>query len=570
MKTLNSDNYIKKQNMVLMISLLVHLAFFVLNLFVGGYNCDEAMTILNARSLADCGRDILGEKLPVYFDTWLYTGQSPMSTYAVALSVKLLGANYFAYRIPMFILGMIGLFAFKTFLNEVFINNNTAVQAKHYKYVFAILILAAFSPWHIFSSTYMLDCNFFPHFMVIGMMFLAKAVNSQGNKLYYALSMVFFGLCFYCYVASVLILPVFLAIFFLVLMIKKKIPLSCVVTSVLTIFIVALPFILFGLVSVKAIEPFSLFGFSFSEMPYYTRGDSITLNSQLGLLGTLKNMMLNFIGAARILVIPDICILNPDGMFCYTNFIGGFIMLFGMVMLAVKLFRKHPFVTFQAKLFGVCSVVSVLFFCFVSDSGYLATAYRFGVFFYLLILIEGVGFIEISEKIKKINLKKFACIFMAASFVLFTAEFVFVYMKNINVKNSFTYGDSFYDCVSFIQDDCEQDNFTVCVLSKKEYPYRNEHQAVFLKNYCYDKMNLNNFEDVLKSTGVIAYQNDWSEPIPQITADNSIKYQDICKIPKLTDDYNILYNYAFGYVDYDSNEYSVKTFGLWSVLYRAG
>ena len=75
-------------------------------------NIDEAMTVLNANSLAKSGTDILGEKLPIYFDTWLHGGQSPFATYLVAIMIKLFGYSLFVTRVPMFVFSMLGLVAF--------------------------------------------------------------------------------------------------------------------------------------------------------------------------------------------------------------------------------------------------------------------------------------------------------------------------------------------------------------------------------------------------------------------------------------------------------------------------
>jgi len=578
MKLFNQDNYIKKQNTILIISLLVHAVFFIINLFVGGYHCDEAMTIMNARSLADYGTDIMGEKLPVYFDTWLYGGQSPMATYIMALSVKILGASYFACRLPIFVVGMLGLIALRSFLNEVFLNGKQ-VKPESYTYVFVILTLASFAPWHIFSSTFMLDCNFLPHLLIIGMMFFAKALNNPDKKLYFVASMVFFGLCFYCYIASVLTIPVFLAILFLVLIAKKRISLLNVLISALTIFVVAIPFILFGLVTIGVIEPFSILGFSFSEMPYYNRAGSLTFNNTSGILGTIKYTVSNLLRTFFILAFPDCTTVDIDSMFCYTNLIGGIIMFFGMLAIIIKTILKKPIASFKAKLFGVCSVAAVLSFCVLSTSGEVGLAYRFGTMFYLLIFIEGIGFVEICKLIKRINIKvknisinaskiniNIICsVFMALSFILFSAEYAFLYAPNINTATS-VYGDSFYDCISFVEDDCEAESFTVCAVLWHGSAGRNERQAAFLRNYHYDK-KFNDYEGILKSTGLIAAQNNWSEPVPQITEDNSIVYQDIWTNNVITDNFNIILTDAIELADYDSEKYSVNNFGIWSVIY---
>lgn len=216
------------------------------------------MAILNARSIAENGTDILGERLPVYFDTWLYGGQSPFATYVLALFFKAFGYSLFTARLPMLLFSIAGLAAYHGFLKEVFPNNIKLAEVS--------FIILAFSPWHIAHATYVLDCNFMPHIFIMGLCFLAKGVNS-GKAGHYILSMIFFGLCFYCYIASVLIVPPFLLIIYIILLAKKKISFKNTAVSVISIFLTALAFILFGLVYFGVIKEFTLFGFSFSQMP---------------------------------------------------------------------------------------------------------------------------------------------------------------------------------------------------------------------------------------------------------------------------------------------------------------
>lgn len=47
-------------------------------------NCDEAITALNAKAIAETGKDMYGTSLPVYFETWLWGGQSALLTYFMA------------------------------------------------------------------------------------------------------------------------------------------------------------------------------------------------------------------------------------------------------------------------------------------------------------------------------------------------------------------------------------------------------------------------------------------------------------------------------------------------------
>lgn len=73
-------------------------------------NCDEMMTAINAKSIADTGKDIYGTSFPVYAEAWQYTGQSVMLMYLMAIAIKILGATIVAIRLPMLIVSIITLF----------------------------------------------------------------------------------------------------------------------------------------------------------------------------------------------------------------------------------------------------------------------------------------------------------------------------------------------------------------------------------------------------------------------------------------------------------------------------
>ena len=67
-------------NGLILLGAVLQVLFFILYLINGDVHVDEAMLVLNARSLAREGTDIFGQRMPVYFDTWLYGGQSSLAT----------------------------------------------------------------------------------------------------------------------------------------------------------------------------------------------------------------------------------------------------------------------------------------------------------------------------------------------------------------------------------------------------------------------------------------------------------------------------------------------------------
>lgn len=539
---------INAEAIILLVSVGVHIAFFIWNLFIGGVHVDEAMTVLNAKSLAENQTDILGERLPVYFDTWLYGGQSPMATYAVALSVKIFGASLFAYRLPALIMSLCGLFAYNSFVKNI-------IDSKDEQLVF--LALGAFSPWHIFSGVYLLDCNFYPHILMIAIMFFVKAIKGGRSK-HYIISMIFFGLSFYCYIASAIITPVFLAFTFIALLIKKKISFKNLVLSAFAVFSVSLVFILFGLVVLGVTEPFSFLGFSISDMPDYSRVNTLQENIADRLAGVIFDII--------ILTFPDIAASSvPNSIFLYTNTFGGIFALIGSVYTVFKAFKKDKSQSFVYKLIPAAFLFTVFVF-FVAVASNLGTLYRFGALFFFLVFFEGTGLCTVAKKAKRIELKKLASGFVCLSLIVFTLEFSFIYKPGIKDKTDL-YGDAFYESVEFVEEQSGKDDFTVCFGETGEHA-SGERVLVFIHYYLGDNEKLLPFSERINDLSPINedIQNETVETV-SITTDDSIKIKYLNNVPQLTDDYNIVYKEHLKSADY-SQDYAVKSFGTWCVVYR--
>ena len=201
---------------LVVIGIVLRIIFFISNFIIGDVHIDESMLFANALSIVNNGTDLLGNKFPVYFPTWFIGGQSPLGTYLSAFAVKLFGNSLFVLRLPALIVGCIGLMCSAKLGDLLFLK-------KEFKYAF--VGLSAVSPWMIFSSCYVLDCNYMGYNLIFGILMLAKG-QKQNKRLYYVFSMFFFSLCFYSYIASVLIVPVFLAITYLILFVKKRMSIS--------------------------------------------------------------------------------------------------------------------------------------------------------------------------------------------------------------------------------------------------------------------------------------------------------------------------------------------------------
>ena len=110
---------------------------------INDINCDEALTAINAKSIAEKGTDIYGTSYPVYFEGWLISGQSAFATYVIALSIKLFGLSFFSIRLPILLATIASLITMFLFANEIFKNKKIAL---------IVLLLLTINPWDILQS----------------------------------------------------------------------------------------------------------------------------------------------------------------------------------------------------------------------------------------------------------------------------------------------------------------------------------------------------------------------------------------------------------------------------------
>ena len=527
---------------MLLFAFILHIGVFIYFMINTPIHTDEVMTVLNANSLAKSGTDILGEKLPIYFDTWLYGGQSPFATYLAAIMIKLFGYSLFVTRVPMFVFSMLGLIAFYKFLKEVIPENETLINIA--------FCLACISPWHLYSSAFTLDCNFLPHIAMFGMYFLAKGINSTKSK-YFVFSMLFFGLGFYCYILSAIIIPVLLAVLFLILLIKKKVSFKNTIISVITIFIVAIPFILQGLVQFGIIENLNFLGFSISKMPYYSRGSELKLNN------ILENLGEGIIS----LLFTDIYSFNAKGVnsFNFANSFGSVALLAGVITLILNKIRKRNDFGIFLKAVIISTLVSSATVC--SLTFYATALYRYNIYNYIFIIISAYGIYSVSKLFKKPRFKEVTSLLVATSLIITTYCFAYYYKNDVINTNTF-YTSSIEECLNY-----NKSNKNVTLVCVDEETNINSGQITerMIIDTLYHHINEKDFTDIEALLYKAGYfnNNDFSN-LPKFTKDNSIEFKNPKE--KIIEDYVIVYSPQLKNLKYDKNQYEIIDFGSFVVL----
>ena len=196
-----------------------------------GVNQDEAMAAVDAWALSQYGTDRYGMRWPVHFQAWGYGQMSVLLSYCMVPFIKVFGFNIVAVRLPM-VIASVGGVALMYFIACKYFSINMAL---------AVMAFAAINPWQFMQSRWSLDCNLFPHVFLLGFYLLLCGLEKQK---YLYLSMIFFGLTFYCYGIAVYSVPVFLFVFAIWCLWKKELCFRDVCLSIGIFLIVTLPEIL--------------------------------------------------------------------------------------------------------------------------------------------------------------------------------------------------------------------------------------------------------------------------------------------------------------------------------------
>lgn len=200
----------------------VFLRFYQLANVPPSASLDEASIGYNAYSILKTGADEYGTKFPILlraYDDW----RPALYVYLVIPFIKLLGLNVLAVRLPSVMLSVLTVVATYFLVKELF-KNSTALLAS---------FLLAISPWHIYISRLGHEVNAGLTFVVLGILFLLKAMNNYQNKFLLLISTLFFGLSLYTYQSEKIFVPLILFVFIFIfrkqlLKIKQKIFISLI------------------------------------------------------------------------------------------------------------------------------------------------------------------------------------------------------------------------------------------------------------------------------------------------------------------------------------------------------
>lgn len=511
-------------SIILFAFLIRILLFLFMNIDI---NCDEAMLSINAKSIANNGKDIYGTSFPVYFEAWAWSGQSALPTYLCVLFIKLFGYGINVVRLPFLILSLIAIVYFY-FLNKLLFDKREALVA---------LALLAICPWHYVQQLIGLDCNMFPHVFVIGLYYLIKGLRNNKNGFIY-LSMVFMALCLYCYGTSVFFIPFFLLIVAANECRRKNVRVSVLIKAAMILLLFSMPILTMYVVNFFKLNDIKIGPITIQNFLYQTRSEDILLFS--------NNIGAQFINNLICLFVTVFCQIDMN--------IWNYVPWFGTVYLVSIVFIVLGFDKYNKKT-GVSDNMVIIYAWFICSliMGILINSTninRLNIIWYVLLVLCSKGIIKCIERYRKAA-KIGIQVLYSVLFAIFLICLISIYPKNI--RHAYTFSQGSVEAYNEVKDKSE-----VYVSQELYYSFD---MLVFAYNeigsdndYRFNSKDVSGYEEYYKQNDVFVFNKRF----------NGIEITDGMVLDKD--------NYIIGEPDLEKieniNDYSIEEFGEYYVLYK--
>lgn len=385
-------------------------------------NCDEAMTAIDARSIAETGKDIYGTKMPIYFEAWLYGGQSALPTYLTALAINIFGFSLFSIRLPILLLSLISIFVIYLLGKKMF-NEKTGL---------ILMFLAAINPWHVMQSQWNLDCNVFPHMILIAVYLLYTGIVDK-KKIPLYCSMLLFGLSMYAYGVSIFFVPLFLLIVCIYALITKQLKIREVLACFMIFFVIALPIVTMYIINFFKLNTIEFLGFTIQKYNMVTRSEDMLIFSATPLKQLRDNLM-------------SLCVLilmQDDGFIWNSIPTFGALYLFSIIFVVVGI--KNLISSQYRKTTKMASAILLAWTISALLIGILINGIninRLNIIWYPLLILTGYGIVGFCEEIKWNKVLYVIVILYAVSGTAFLVQYYGKYQKEISNSATFDMGIS--------------------------------------------------------------------------------------------------------------------------------
>lgn len=422
----------KKRTIIFWVIIIVGIALRIYNFptLLQEMNGDEIMTVVNAKAIAETGKDIGGISFPVYLHGW--GGQSVVLLYLMALSIKIFGYTLFAIRLPILLVSIISLFVFYDLVKKVTKNQDIALIG---------LTLVAFCPWQILQSVWALDCNMFPHFLLFAIDIFYTGITKYKKSILY-MSMVFFAISLYCYGIAIYFVPIFLLVMAIYLIKNKEVTIKNIIICIAIFLILASPLVTMFAKNVLKIEGNIQIGPI--TIPYYEslsrKQDMVFFSPEL-----LQQLWKNINSTLKVIIAQtDGAEWNSPKLFGATYRVTIIFAVVGIIK-TIKDLKQDKRNTSSVMLITWLST-SILTGFIVNE----ANINRLNSIWYCLLILAGIGIYKGYQKIKyKKVYAKCVGVLYTAIFIAYTIYFYGYYTQVVDQSGTFSRG--FFQSLNYVE-----------------------------------------------------------------------------------------------------------------------
>ena len=440
-KEINLKDYYKQEKARLLVSIILTIGFisrtFLVDIFPGGLNQDEASAGYDAFAILKYGIDRNGISNPIHLVAW-GSGQNVLYSYFCMPFIAMFGLNVFSIRLPMGIIGSVSIYLIYRLLKD-FYNHKVALIGM----VFLIIC-----PWHFMKSRWGLESNLFPDLVFIAFVLMTYGIKKDKSWLLYVASFLF-GLSSYSYGTSYFFLFFFVIGALVYLLIKKKITWIKALISVAIVGITSLPIILFIFVNVFDKEGFKFLWMSIPKL----NEDRFSAVTNIYSDNFFKTYFENFKDGIKL-------ILNQNDGLVYNNLPNfGALYLISLPFTIFGLVQNKENKTISS-LMRIWLLVAVLLTGIVD-----ANVNRINIVYFPLVFFTIIGVVEIIEY--KVLIKKTVYAMYLAFFAFFNINYFGTYSSSI--EDSFQ--DSYYKAVQYALSIKDVNNYYVTSHVNMAYIY---------------------------------------------------------------------------------------------------
>lgn len=431
---------------------------------------DEAMTAINAKTIAEQGIDMYGTTYPVFFEAWKWGGQTAVLTYLMALCIKIFGFNMIAIRMPTLVISIISIVIIYLLTNKLFHSKRMALIA---------MFLTAISPWHILQSLFALDCNMFPHVTLFAVFLLCSGIE-ENKRPYLYLSMVFFAIAMYTYGLALYFIPLFLLILAIYLLKTKKIKLKDILICIVIYITISMPILLMYFINFFQLETIKIGQVSIPFLPEFKRVSDILIFSDNILLQLWENV-------ANMLVI---FVLQTDGQ------VWNSIPFFGAtycISLIFLVYGIYYYFDKKKKDMKDSSGIHIIYIWILIALGIgisikELTIYKINIIWYPILLLIAFGIDKLLEKMK--SKVKYISIMIIVIYLVLLVSFMIAFNTHYmqELTESTLWDSGLVEAIRYVEDK-EIDKVLICDNNIYKFLERPKTFVRFVTNYDIDKYN---------------------------------------------------------------------------------